>query len=71
MNRLEHVLRGGRSKGLKDEKEPFSVLIYQNQRGVLSQSPRECCSLATVQVFLMLENSLQLQSLVIRMILRI
>ena len=24
MNRLENVLGGGRSKGLKDEKEPFS-----------------------------------------------
>ena len=71
MNRLENVLGGGRSKGLKDEKEPFSVLIYQNPKGVLSQSPRECCSLATVQVFLLLEKSLQLQSVVIRMILRI
>ena len=71
MNRLENVLGGGRSKGLKDEKKTYPVLIYQDQKGVLNQSPRECCSLATVQIFLLLENSLQLQSVVIRMILRI
>ena len=61
-----------KSKGIKDKKKtPVTVSIFQNKKGVLNQSPRECCSLPTIQVFFMLENSLQLQSVVNSMILRI